>query len=196
MVYGPGGTAHPLPPTDAVDSAGCYGTSLTDVSVDGSGLGVSVVNTAPTAPTMFSKHGDYAANAWSFGLVLTDPNGNRISTSSQGCLTETCTYTDTLNTTALTVQNGGSSGTYLGTYSWTDVNGNTQTVTPTTTTATLKTAFNCAGKQDANVPNTHFLTQIGYPDLSIGQMPEGPHKKLMVAGGLAHEPQFEAQQTC
>jgi hypothetical protein len=158
VVYGEGGTAHPLPNTDEVDTLGCYSTGFTDVAVDDSGLGISVTNTAITTPTVFSKHGNSTTYPWT---SVEDTNGNSMSVSPSECTT--CTFTDTLGATVLTATS--IYGYPQGTYTWTDVNGNDQTVAAISTAATLKTGFGCASYPDSD-SSAYLLTQINYPDTS------------------------------
>ena len=157
-----GGTSHPLPIADYIDTAGCLNQSLTDVAVNDSGLGVSVAYNNYTHPTVFTKHGIYATNTTS----ETDPNGNTMSLASAYPIN---TYTDTLGVTALTAQYINSNGPGSpGTYTWKDANNNLQTVAVNVTPETLKTAFACGApfldSDSTGYDQTYLVTSISYPD--------------------------------
>jgi RHS repeat-associated protein len=153
-VVGAGGVPHALPAADEVDSQGCYSSGFTDVALDGSGLGVSVTSATRTTPTLFAKNGTYISQS-QLSQSDIDANGNAITESwtASSC----CTFTDSLGTTFLTTQNGN--------YTWTDLDGNNQTITAVYTPATIETAFGCPNITDADGSGTLF-TQLNYPDLS------------------------------
>lgn len=81
------------------------------------------------------------------------------------------TYKDTLGVTAL-IANDPSSTTG-GTYTWTDLNGGSPTITETLSAITIKTAFGCPYSADTSY-SANALTKLSYPDGSNVQLTYEP----------------------
>jgi hypothetical protein len=147
-------TIHPLPITDATDTANCYGSGFTDAANDGSGYVVTATSGAVTG--LYDSAGKTLTET-----SLTDSNANTISVSNSGTGSgQTLSYTDTLGLTAITIAIGTTDGP-----SWTDINSGTQTVTPAYTRNTILTNFGCSGKNEFSNNATYaFLTSLAYPD--------------------------------
>ena len=153
IIVDPLGGKHPLPLSDYTDSASCLGGEFSsDYSRDGSGL--------TYAGSVYTPDGIQN------GGTVVNPNGNTISVAYTNN-TYPLVYTDTLSTTAL--QATPSINESAGSYSWTDINGNTQPVTETMTPVTVKTAFGCQ-ITDLAPSAGNFLTKISYPDNSNIQL--------------------------
>jgi len=139
------GTRHPLPATDAMYGGTSCSSSLTDTTIDGSGYTLTI-NSAG-ANYAYSSGG-----AKLIGDVTTDSNGSSISYN-----VATGVFTDTLGVTALTAN------TSTGALTWTDTNGNPQTLTPTYTSYTLKSSFGCS-LTDYTDPSVPLPTSFAFPD--------------------------------
>jgi RHS repeat-associated protein len=140
-------TRHPLPATDALYSGTNCSSSLTDTTIDGSGYTLTI--NSDGANYAYSSSG-----AKLIGDVTTDSNGNSISYNAG-----TGVFTDTLGLTALTAN------TSTGALTWTDTNGNPQTLTPTYTSYTLKSSFGCS-LTDYTDPSVPLPTSFAFPDLT------------------------------
>jgi RHS repeat-associated protein len=144
------GTIHPVPGVS--DTKGCINKGFTNLATDGSGYTLTV--NLGTVVSIYDSAGDSLTSNL-YGSFITDPNGNSISPSSTG-------YTDTLGVNpAFTVASQG------GTYTWTDLSNNPQSVSVINTTGvTLKSAFGCGSGQisDYNIPNSSLQTSISFPD--------------------------------
>jgi hypothetical protein len=158
-----GGTYHYLPPADYVDTTGCYYTSITAGTTDGSGYVATFYYNHLGSPTVY----DSAGNLISAGGII-DSNGNSITLSASS---GSYTYTDTLGLTALTVNGSGN----FPTYSWTDVNGGSPAVSFTTSsTVHLKSEFGCSGVSDYDVTGQTLPSAINFPDgTALGLTYEG-----------------------
>jgi RHS repeat-associated protein len=170
-----GGTYHYLPPADFTDTTGCYHTSITDATTDGSGY-IATFNNHAQLTSVY----DLAGNALGVGGI-TDSNGNSITFSSSSY-----TYTDTLGLTALTASSNGN----FPNYSWTNVNGSSpqpQVSFTTSSTVTLKSAFGCSGVNDYDVTGQTLPSAINFPDgTSLGFTYEAtPLNEPDVTGRLA-----------
>jgi RHS repeat-associated protein len=127
-------------------------SSFTDQPMDGSGFTLTVTSSAGT----MSIGSVYTSSGAVYnGNTLKDSNGNEISYN-------LATFTDTFGLTGATattsVQN------IIGAASWTDANGDTQTLTPTYTSYTLKSSFGCAGLADFTDTGIGLPTQFSLPD--------------------------------
>src|SRR6185437_3891541 len=91
--------------------------------------------------------------------VVTDANGNQISTPGNG------NFIDTLNTPALSISGSAPNDTL---YQYTDSNGYPQKVTVKYTPATIHTDFNCNVSQFGDTP-AYLISSINYPDGSAYQ---------------------------
>jgi RHS repeat-associated protein len=161
------GTLHPFVAGDSVISsvAGYPGdcpTSLTATTLDGSGYTISVTGCSTdigcnlyTVNSISTRSGTQISND-GIPATITDPNGNSISYNAVSGV-----YTDTLGVSTLTATAGT-----LPTVSWTDVSGGSPTVTPTSTSYTLRSAFGCSSQTDYNLPSQSLPTSIGFPDLT------------------------------
>lgn len=110
--------------------------------------------------------------------TITDSNGNQISTDNQGH------FTDTLGKQVLTVAGGSPNPE---TFTYTDTNGNPQTVQISYTSYTLQTNFGCSGIGEANTPNTYLVSAVTLPDGSAYhfQYEQTPGYPGSVTGRLA-----------
>lgn len=134
--------------TEQVGGTSCVKSSLDDFTVNG---GLHVVSTVTNGLTVTTPDGSvYTTNK------DTDSFGNTLSYSSS-----TNSYTDALNTTALSVV--PFSSTAGGSYSWYDVSGGKQTVSEVLTPSTIKTAFGCSGTVDLT-QSGNVLSEVEYPD--------------------------------
>ncbi len=124
-------------------------------STDGSGYQIQV-DAGPDA-TVYSVSGVaitpplQTPNPPSGTYKITDPNGNVISS------TGSTTYTDTLGTTALTIQWGAN-------YTWTPPGNGTGKVTFTATPQTVRTNFGCPGISEYGATSLNLVTSINLPD--------------------------------
>jgi RHS repeat-associated protein len=92
----------------------------------------------------------------SFGTtVITDNNGNEISFDGSG------NFTDTTGKIALTVAGEDNSGM---TFKYTDTHGNPQTVTLTTASYTVQTAFGCSGVSEYGPVPQMLVSSVSFPD--------------------------------
>lgn len=151
-------TVHWLPASDYVDSQGCYFSTFTDQTTDGSHLTLteSIVSQQP------KTIGVYDSSGTTFGtsaLSVTDVNGNALLGTYNG---STLTLKDTLGIEALTAI-----GSPLSSLSWTDVDGRSPQISVTTSgTGGLRSNFGCSGVADYDIGTAGTATSgnIGYPD--------------------------------
>ena len=144
-------TYHWLPATDFTlngSGAGCV-TSITDQTVDGSGITISATGGAANA--VYMRNGARLSNNLAL-TSLTDSNGNALTFNGSS-------WIDTLGLDAVSTSGGTNPN-----YSWTDSNGGTPTVTPSMTNLTLQTAFGCQGLSDITGVAAPLTTGVAYPD--------------------------------
>ncbi|HZQ24839.1 MAG TPA: hypothetical protein VFA89_18770, partial [Terriglobales bacterium] len=153
----PTGAAHPLPNV-TMDVDGCYLTSWTATTTDGSGY---TLNITATNPSLTGVIYDRAGNktSWSGNTVtVTDPDGATISNTSNAGV---YTYTDSLGTTALSTTYTGSTS---DTYYYQDASGQNQTFTVQYSEFTQRTNFNTGcGLVDITGADAHLPTSITTP---------------------------------
>ncbi len=136
-----GGTVRQLPATDYSDwdenGDSCLnGSGFTAITTDGSGITVTVAPNGTTASGVWGKDGSHIV-----GTPITkvqDTFGNSVYVSGSA-------FYDTLNVATLSFSGGTQT---QGPFSWTDVEGNTQTVTLGTTSETIRTNFGCTDVTD------------------------------------------------
>lgn len=155
------GTSHPFAGSEWTQSAACgsptSGGTIGPFASDGSGyeyLGpgsITALNgTTWTVPV----------NTESGPATVTDSNGNQITVDGSGH------FTDTTGNVVLTVAGGG---TGPQTFVYKDTSGNSQTVTVTYGTYTVKTAFDCSGVGEYGPVSTSLVSSITFPDGSAYQ---------------------------
>jgi hypothetical protein len=139
-----GGTIHWLPTTDYTTSTsgGNCQPTFTDATIDGSGF--TLTASGSTVVSVYEKNGTSIIDT-----ELKDSNGNFITWNGDG-------WTDTLGLIAV-------STTTSAPYSWT-VGGNDETLTESTSSLTLETAFGCASIKDLSP--TAYTMPVGhsFPD--------------------------------
>ena len=122
--------------------------------MDGSGFTLTVSSSAGNT----SIGNIYtSAGAIYTGDSLTDSNGNEISYAPS-----TGVFTDTMGMKGATAATG--SVNVIGDATWTDTNGNTQTLAPTYTSYTLKSSFGCSGATDFTDAGIELPTSFSFPD--------------------------------
>lgn len=138
------GTAHPLPFYDYISSDINCTQTFTDTTVDNSGYTATIHGLGATS--IYSRDGTLVA----FGTSpsVTDRNGNVITYSGSST-----SWTDSMGLKTLT-----STGGTAPSYSWTDVNSGSPTISQTTTNLTLETNFGCSGITDLNNSSTTAMT--------------------------------------
>ena len=154
------GTVHPFEVSTIEVTGTCSGYSTSSIgalAVDGSGYTLLATGGAGTVrapngaiinpPAPFEHDGQIKSTG-----TLTDPNGNQISLSSTGVVT------DTLGDTALTI--GGSVGT---TWTYTAPSGANAAYKVTYSAETVQTNFGCSGIQEYSGSGS-FITEIELPD--------------------------------
>lgn len=164
------GAFHSLPTSDYTDSAGCLKASFTDAVIDGTGY--TLTATGGSASYVYTRSGMRITIGINDVGQLKDSNGNTITFSGVA----TYKYTDTLGLNALT-QNGGTTGATL---TWTDSNGNPQSLTPTYSSSTYGTDFGCVGIIDPRSNIWTKVTNLGFPDgtnigITYEQTPNSPN---------------------
>ena len=186
------GTVHQLATTDEIDvpttqysQPACVKSSFIDITRDGSGL-TAVVTCAggPGCPwnaaintTVYDSGGNSVSYASNPAYALADTNGNTIYSTSSG-------YVDTLGAgngssgipSPLSINMGSYTQDYPNSFSWTDANGGSQTVSEVTSPFSVQTAFSCGNISDTGPSNVYFLTAINFPtgdniDISYEQTP-------------------------
>jgi RHS repeat-associated protein len=124
------------------------------LATDGSGYSIVVVGSGASVVTARTGGLFVPAIASGTGAAsMTDANGNEITESSSGVIT------DTLGTTALTI--AGSSPT---TFTYTAPNGQPATYTANYTSLTVRTHFGCSGIAEFGPTAESLLTSIALPD--------------------------------
>jgi RHS repeat-associated protein len=162
------GTRHMLPPSDMVDSLGCFSTGFSDQAIDNSGytLSISGVSSASSICNAPSVCTIYGAGGTTFNVLLlpTGPNiyystlakdvhNNRISFNYSNNV-----YTDTLGLTTLTLD----SSTQPTKFSWTDVNSGTQSATINSSAVNLQSPSDCGATGAPGSPT--IPTSISFAD--------------------------------
>jgi len=143
---------HALPYNDMVDTLGCISTGFADVTIDGTGLTLSVQNTGTIDGTISDRSGRYVTGVIQINSTSEhDTFGNTISFSSGA-------YTDTLGNTTISEV-----GTNSNNLQYTDVNGTSRDITFGFSSVSMSTNFNCPGITDENGSGT-VLSSIAYPD--------------------------------
>jgi RHS repeat-associated protein len=129
------------------------GSGFTAQAMDGSGLTVTVAANGTGATSIFARNGMLLGTS-----LIMDSNSNKLILSAG-------TITDTLGLAAVTATSPT-----LGPFSWTDVYGNTQQATVSTTSPKLETAFGCSGIGEINNSFTTTLASgLQFPDsTSVG----------------------------
>ncbi len=144
-------------------SFGCPATSSgSALATDGSGYYMTVTLTGSTASVTVSTPNGLEIPVPLFAptaaTTITDPNGNQISATVSS---NTTTFKDTLNTTALTVTapGGGASATYT----YTGPAGSA-TFTVKYTPYTVQTYFGCTGISEFPATQEYLVSEIDLPD--------------------------------
>jgi RHS repeat-associated protein len=119
----------------------------------------AVISGGSAAVSLTLPNGHTISPANSLPIRETDAFGNVIQFDSN-----TNVYTDTLNTTALTVVPFGKFTGSGGSYAWRDATGATQQIKEITSPATIKTAFNCGFAIDNLTQSGAALSEVDYPD--------------------------------
>ena len=160
VVYGYGGTVHPLPVNYSTDASyaphqpSCLGSSgFTGVATtDHSGFIVSAAPNAWVASSIQDANG--SSMIGSPVTEVQDSFGNNVQVSGSA-------FYDTLGVKALDF----SGGTQLqGPFTWTDVEGNTQTVTLGVVSEPTKTNFNCPGIPNFPLTSVQTVNSITFAD--------------------------------
>jgi hypothetical protein len=153
------GTFHPFPATDVIYVGTTCSSSFTDTTIDGSGFTLTVTSSGGTVSVgTISTSGGATYNGDSF----TDSNSNTLSYSAV-----TGNYTDTLGLTAATVTTSATN--VIGSIGWTDISGS-PAVTPTYTSYTLESSFNCSGAIDYSDSGIYLPTAFAFPDTTSLQL--------------------------
>jgi RHS repeat-associated protein len=133
--------------------------SATSTATEGSGY--TVVVTDLLSATVYTRSGvnlnPPLSVSTSFNSVVTDTNGNQITSSTSS---GTTTYTDTLATTALTVSGSGTPSSPV-TLTYT---GGTGAVTVNYTSYTVQTNFGCSGIPEYGATAQNLVSSINLPD--------------------------------
>jgi len=155
-------SSHPIYIYGKVDVAGCYSSTLSYTTIDGTGMLLSVTRTgsdpSPSTTmrynvTVTKRNGDVLTssgntglnNPISFPLQVADPFGNKITSNGSA-------YTDTLGTTAVTATNNN--------WAYTDTTGTTQNITATVSSVTQEMVACGYTLNQANV----LTNSYNYPD--------------------------------
>ncbi len=157
-VLGANQTYHWLPAGDFTDTVGCWHSTLTDQTIDGSGYTLSA-NSSGVVTSLLDRGGNLLHNG---GFTwFTDTNGNTLTETTSGG-----NLIDSLGTTVLTLTATGAQ--------WTDVSGGSPAVSQTTSSLNMMTNFGCSGIAEANYSGVSYLTVISSPyRSSIGLTYEG-----------------------
>ncbi|MGD0733375.1 MAG: RHS repeat-associated core domain-containing protein [Terracidiphilus sp.] len=131
------------------------GSSGSFSAIDGSGYTLNL--TSYTVGTIVAANGQQNAlpNINSGAATVTDANGNQISTDGNGH------FTDTTGNVVLTVAGAAPNPT---TFTYKDTSGNSQTVTMTYATYTVRTNFGCSGITEFGPTSESLVSEISYPD--------------------------------
>ena len=184
------GTTHLFPATLTVSNG--QGTPCpspppytgTATAGDGSGYTISVSAAPWAAVTSRSGVAIYTPpnnpDPQSGSGEMTDPNGNTITGS---YVAPTDTFTDTLQTTALTITDSGSPITKR-TFAYTGPSG-AASVTMKYTTVSIKTNFGCSGITEYNASNVPLVTEIDLAD-------QGPTRTISTSSHTRPRPGIPA----
>ena len=163
VFYGYGGTVHPLPfgySTDASYAPGqpaCLGNSgFTAVATtDNSGFLVSAASNGWVASNIQAANGSSMTGSVAGGITeIKDVFGNNVQVSGSA-------FFDTLGVNALSFSGGTQQH---GPFKWTDVEGNTQTVTLGVVSEPTKTNFSCSGIPNFPLQNISTVNSITFAD--------------------------------
>jgi RHS repeat-associated protein len=162
------GISHSLMPSGVfyMDEYGCLGpTTATLKTSDGPGYTATINSASLTSSALYDRFGNSVSLK---AALLTDPDNVSMTIPlCAACADSNISYIDTLGETALTVASSANNyGLTKASYSYTDVNTNTQSYTVTYTDISLATNFRCSGVNDiTGTPNTFPLpTQVTAPD--------------------------------
>jgi RHS repeat-associated protein len=137
---------------DLPTSHGTFSATATD----GSGYTLNVTNyDVGTLTSSLGKQFTPPLNVGAGTAATIDSNGNEISVDGSGH------FTDTTGKVALTVAGSAPSP---HTFTYTDTNGNPQTVSMTYKTYTVQTAFDCSGVGEYGPTSTSLVNTIAFPD--------------------------------
>jgi RHS repeat-associated protein len=144
------GTQHYLPTTDVTYYGANCSSSFTDTTTDNSAFTVTVTGGTPTS--VYTSSGlKLAVDGSSVSDAQSSPN-------TISFVPLSYEWKDSLGLVAL--QTSGLS------YSWTDVNGGSPSVTMTNASSTLKTVYSCSGATDTTTAGIYLPTNISFPDSS------------------------------
>jgi hypothetical protein len=150
------GVSHSLQPFITMDEYGCWPTTATLATQDGSGYTAYINTSGSGSPSvLYDKFGNNTSKAG----YITDPDNVSMSIihNSAG------NYTDTLGSTVLT-DTGSGVGPAPQVYSYIDVNGNTQNYTVTYSSLLFATNFGCSGVTDITATSSSpYPTTITTP---------------------------------
>jgi RHS repeat-associated protein len=156
------GTTHLFPGTATLPPSFCGSFSgFGSTTSDGSGLSIS--STTSTSSTIIVRNGKNLLpqlDSTSGSDSTTDPNGNQITTSSSGVIT------DTLGTTALTIAGSGTPSSPL-TLTYAAPSGANAVYTVKYTAYTVKTNFGCSGIAEFGPTSENLVSEIDLPDQAV-----------------------------
>jgi hypothetical protein len=141
-------------------------TSGSQAAIDGSGYLLSVNEQANPRIVVLNRGGWSIPSPGSSTGTVIDQNGNKLTTAVSGTTT---TFTDTLGTSVLTVNQASSSTT---TYSYTSAAGTAAQITYNYTQKTVQTAFGCGGISEYPATPVYLVTSITLPEASISSLAE------------------------
>jgi RHS repeat-associated protein len=142
-----------------IDTKGCLYPTASGFTNDGSGYTAHLIGgPAGVSGTLSDIHGNTITPVMFSNIAssIVDTNGNQISKSIGGI------YTDSLGQVALTAVIGQVAN--PDTYSYTDVNGASKTITVSKSTFVQKTNFACSGMVDINTATVYLPTGVSFPD--------------------------------
>ena len=131
--------------------------SFLETASDGSGYTISVDDTEASVTTRAGITFNPPINNTKGAGIVTDSNGNEISTANGG------TFIDTTGGVALTVAGSGSPSSPM-TFTYTDTNGTQRIVSMTYRSYMVQTAFGCSGVGEYGPTQTSLVDTITYPD--------------------------------
>jgi hypothetical protein len=152
-----GCTPYPPPNPFQGSQVGYDGSGYTLAANAGPGGSVTSPSGVTITPPGMSTGGGQSTSG---PFTVTDSNGNKISTSTQGT-----TFTDTLGTTALTLS--GSPASPPVTYTWKNPSGSSSQITVNYASKIVETNFGCSGVTDygrSTQINQNLVSSIGLPD--------------------------------
>jgi RHS repeat-associated protein len=158
--------------------------SGTQAAIDGSGYVLSVNEQASPSIVVQNRSGWSIPSPGSSTGTVIDTNGNELTSSVNGTTT---TFTDTLGTTALTVNTSGSSQT---TYTYTAPSGAQPHIAFNYTQMTVKTAFGCSGVTEYPATPVYLVASVTLPDstsytFAYETTPNDTHSPHYVTGRIA-----------